>query len=202
MHTKTFRGSFFVGMLFFALACFMLFNYLSTYETLKHILGGGLLVFAFAFALSIVDFAGLARIFTPETQAKDESKLIYILGAVWLLACIFDVFMTTYWVSLMMIRQDNGSEIQQMMGPFAYKAIPWVIALGEMMLRVSLVLMVGMFGDKLLHGMDKIIPSLQNAIPKRSPIPASRPMPARTPIPTNYHTVRPPDFHPTSGGPK
>jgi hypothetical protein len=206
MSKTTIRGSFFIGMLFFSLLCFMLFNYMSTLQTLQHILGKEWLVYAFAFALSVVDFAGLARIFTPETSAKDESKLVYILGAVWILACLFDVIMTAYWVSLRMVENPSSVEAQNLMGASMYKTIPWIIAFGELAMRVSLVLMVGMFGDQLLHGFAKAIPALQgaaNSISKPSVFQTTKPkltQPTYRPTAPTQST-REHEYHPiTMGG--
>jgi hypothetical protein len=211
MRKTTIRGTFFIGMLFFALGCFMLFNYMSTLQTLQHILGKEFLVYAFAFALSIVDFAGLARIFTPETSMKDESKLVYFLGTVWILACLLDVAMTAYWVSLRMVESPTSMDVQNLMGIGMYKSIPWIIALGELAMRVSLVLMVGVFGDQFLHGFGSIIPSMQGVANRIGAATISKPsMPARPPqalkpsIPT-YRSIGNParvenDYHEISVG--
>lgn len=198
---ETIRGALFVGMLFVALLCFMAFNYLSTLETLKHILGAEFMVYAFAFALSVVDFAGLARIFTPETDTQKEGKLVYLLGAVWVLACLFDVVMTSYWVSYRMSMRENGSAVSALMGEGFYRAIPWIVAFGELTIRIPLVLMVGMYGDQLLHGLRGALPSVDtirtsvNSIstPRRT-LPSRPPTP--TFVPSQLSERKPPTFRP------
>ena len=73
------RGLIFGVIILFALLAFEVFNYSSTLFALTDILGNlafGPLRWAamLAFAFCAIDFAGIARIFTPE-QGRDEGRL-------------------------------------------------------------------------------------------------------------------------------
>src|SRR4030095_706463 len=81
------RGLIFGGIILSALLAFEIFNYSSTLFALSDILGDlafGPLRWAaiLAFAFCGIDFAGIARIFTPET-GRDEPAEVWYLFAAW-----------------------------------------------------------------------------------------------------------------------
>jgi hypothetical protein len=98
------RGAIFGGVIMCALAAFEVFNFGTTSFALRDVLGD--LKFAgmywssmLAFAFCAIDFAGIARIFTPE-QGRDEPAEVYYLFGAWLLAAAFNAMLTWWGVSI------------------------------------------------------------------------------------------------------
>lgn len=96
------RGAAWGLMIIGALLAFEIFNYSTTQFALTDVLGD--LKFAgmrwasiLAIAFCGIDFAGIARIFTPE-QGRDEPTEVWYLFAAWLLAAGFNA-MLTWWES-------------------------------------------------------------------------------------------------------
>src|SRR5512137_2347968 len=98
------RSGFFGGLLIVALLAFEIFNYSTTEFALSDILGD--LSFAgirWATLLSIafcgIDFAGIARLFTPEQGADEPAEVWYLFGA-WILAAAMNATLTWWGVSV------------------------------------------------------------------------------------------------------
>ena len=92
------RGAAWGLMIIGALLAFEIFNFSTTQFALLDVLGD--LEFAgmrwasiLAIAFCGMDFAGIARIFTPE-QGADEPKEVYYLFGAWLLAAAFNAMLT------------------------------------------------------------------------------------------------------------
>src|ERR1051326_4062475 len=82
------RGLIFGGIILCALLSFEIFNYSSTAFALHDILGElsfGPVSWATILAIAFcgIDFAGIARIFTPETGRDEPAEVWYLFGA-WL----------------------------------------------------------------------------------------------------------------------
>ncbi|MEN4011325.1 MAG: hypothetical protein AB1453_05625 [Chloroflexota bacterium] len=97
-------GMLFGLIIFFALIAFEIFNYSTTDYALRDLLGD--LSFAgvrWATILSIafcgIDFAGIARLFTPEQGSEEPKEVWYLLGA-WLLAATMNAVLTWWGVSM------------------------------------------------------------------------------------------------------
>ncbi|HPH95617.1 MAG TPA: hypothetical protein PKW33_07575 [Anaerolineaceae bacterium] len=98
-----------------ALIAFEIFNYSTTDYALTDLLGN--LEFAglrWATILSIafcgIDFAGIARLFTPDDGNKDAHEAWYLFGA-WMLAATMNAILTWWGVSMAVINhsvQSNG----------------------------------------------------------------------------------------------
>ena len=98
------RSKAFGFMIIGALLAFELFNYSTTEFALKDVLGN--LSFAgigWATILSIafcgIDFAGIARLFTPE-QGRDEPAEVWYLFGAWILAAAMNASLTWWGVSV------------------------------------------------------------------------------------------------------
>jgi hypothetical protein len=98
------RGALFGLMLLGALLAFELFNYSTTEFALRDVLGD--LQFAgihwatiLAIAFCGIDFAGLARMFTPEQGADEPTEVWYLFGA-WILAAAMNAILTWWGVSV------------------------------------------------------------------------------------------------------
>ena len=98
------RSKAFGFMIIGALLAFEIFNYSTTEFALKDVLGN--LSFAglgWATILSIafcgIDFAGIARLFTPE-QGRDEPAEVWYLFGAWILAAAMNATLTWWGVSV------------------------------------------------------------------------------------------------------
>jgi hypothetical protein len=110
------EGKLFVLMIFGALLSFEAFNYGTTEFALTDLLGD--LQFAgmrwatiLALAFCGMDFAGIARLFTPQRGRQEPIEIWYLLGA-WFLAATMNAMLTWWAVSLALINhQGLGNEI-------------------------------------------------------------------------------------------
>lgn len=105
-----------IGMiLVVALLAFEIFNFDTTRYALRNLMGDvqflGLQWAAIlAIAFCAIDFAGLARLFTPEQGADEPKEVWYLMGA-WLLGATMNAVMTWWAVSLTLLNHDLGNEV-------------------------------------------------------------------------------------------
>ncbi len=139
------RTSLFGLIMIGALIAFEVFNYGTTEFALTDLLGG--LRFAglrwstiLALAFCSMDFAGIARLFSPDQGDSSSGELWYLLGA-WLLAATMNALLTWWAVSLALIGHTGlGNEI---LGREALlSSVPVFVALLVWLIRV---LMIGTF---------------------------------------------------------
>ena len=112
------RGAIFGAILLCALLAFEVFNYSTTAFALTDLLGN--LKFAgiawatiLAFAFCGIDFAGIARIFTPQRGRDEPTEVWYLFGA-WLMAALFNAMLTWWGVSVaIMDHTSRGSVIDR-----------------------------------------------------------------------------------------
>ena len=102
-------------ILIVALVSFEMFNFDTTRFALQSLLGDvkfiGLSWAAIlAIAFCSIDFAGLARLFTPE-QGHDEKKEVWYLMGAWLLGATMNAVMTWWAVSVTLLSHDFGNEV-------------------------------------------------------------------------------------------
>jgi hypothetical protein len=128
-----------------ALLAFEVFNYSTTEFAFLDLLGD--LSFAgirwatiLALAFCGMDFAGIARLFTPEQDRKGHIGTWYLLGA-WLLAATMNALLTWWSVSIALLQhQGLGNEI---LGRDALlSGVPLFVAMLVWLIRV---LMIGTF---------------------------------------------------------
>lgn len=101
-------------LLMMALLAFEMFNFDTTRYALNDLLGGvHFLGVSWASILAIafcsIDFAGLARLFTPEHR-QQENAAWYLMGA-WLLGATMNAVMTWWAVSLTLLNHPFGNEV-------------------------------------------------------------------------------------------
>src|SRR3989304_5261651 len=110
------RGLVFGVLIIGALLAFEIFNYSTTEFALNDLLGklsfGGV---AWATILAIafcgIDFAGIARLFTPQRGADEPKEVWYLFGA-WLLAATMNALLTWWGVSIAILNhQTNGDAV-------------------------------------------------------------------------------------------
>lgn len=105
-----------VGLiLVIALFAFEIFNFDTTRYALHNLLGdvrflGLQWASILAIAFCAIDFAGLARLFTPEQGAEEPKAVWYLMGA-WLLGATMNAVMTWWAISLTLLSHDFGNEV-------------------------------------------------------------------------------------------
>jgi hypothetical protein len=139
------RGAFFGSMIFIALIAFEVFNYSTTEFALTDLLSD--LRFAgirwatiLALAFCGMDFAGIARLLTPERGEDKPMEAWYLLGA-WMLAATMNAMLTWWAVSLALLdHQALGNEIVSR--ETLLNSVPVFVAILVWLIRV---LMIGSF---------------------------------------------------------
>jgi hypothetical protein len=141
------------GILFIALIAFEIFNFDTTRYALDNLLGGitfGRLPWSaiLAIAFCSIDFAGLARLFTPEKGAEEPAQVWYLTGA-WLLGATMNAVMTWWAISLTLLNHPLGNEIlgrEQLLTfvPIFVATLVWVT-------RILFIGSIAVAGDQLLH---------------------------------------------------
>lgn len=118
-----------------ALLAFELFNFDTTRYALTNLLGdvrfagiGWATILAIAFCA--IDFAGLARLFTPEQDKHEPTAVWYLMGA-WLLGATMNAIMTWWAISLTLLSHDFGNEVlsrEQLLRwvPFFVATLVWL----------------------------------------------------------------------------
>ncbi|MCI0396114.1 MAG: hypothetical protein L0332_10215 [Chloroflexi bacterium] len=139
-------------ILILALLAFEMFNFDTTQYALENLLGdikfiglGWATILAVAFCA--IDFAGLARLFTPERGADEPKEVWYLMGA-WLLGATMNALMTWWAVSLTLINHQLGNEVlsrEQLI-----KIVPVFVALLVWLTRILFIGSVTMAGERLL----------------------------------------------------
>jgi hypothetical protein len=135
-----------------ALLAFEVFNFSSTSFALRDILGdltfGGVRwATMLAFAFCAIDFAGIARIFTPE-QGRDEPAEVWYLFAAWFLAAAFNASLTWWGVSIAVLGHNaqGGILVGQ---PAMVKIVPIGVAAMVLVIRVLLINTFSIAGERI-----------------------------------------------------
>ena len=146
------RGAIFGAILVGALFSFEVFNFSTTQFALRDMLGD--LTFSgmrwatiLALAFCGIDFAGIARIFTPE-QGRDEPAEVWYLFGAWLLAAGFNATLTWWGVSVAVL--EHASAGGALLGQtFITKAVPIFIAVMVWLVRVLIIGTFSVAGERL-----------------------------------------------------
>ncbi len=146
------RGLVFGALILLGLASFETFNFSTTEFALADLLGG--LSFAgvrwatiLALAFCSIDFAGIARLMTPQTRDNEPIEVWYLLGA-WFLGATMNAVLTWWSVSLALINHSGlGNEV---LGREALlSGVPVFIAGLVWLIRVLLIGTLTLAGDRL-----------------------------------------------------
>lgn len=147
------RGSVFGIILLVALLAFEVFNYSTTDFALTDLLGKDLTFAGLRWAtiLSIafcgIDFAGIARLFTPE-QGRDEPAEVWYLFGAWILAAAMNAGLTWWGVAVAVSNHTTmGSSIvgQETLT----KVIPVFVAVMVWIIRLLLIGTFAMTGERM-----------------------------------------------------
>lgn len=214
------RGAIFGAILITALLAFEVFNFGTTSFALRDMLGD--LKFAgiswatiLAFAFCGIDFAGVARLFTPE-QGRDEPAEVYYLFGAWLLAAAFNASLTWWGVSVAIMNHSaaGGSLLGQ---ATMTKMVPIFVAAMVWLVRVLIIGTFSVAGERLFSLADSRdgMPAYRNQpaqgyynpAPKPQQQPYRAPQPSMTnasapafrpaPKPTPTYNVNRPNIEPT-----
>ena len=147
------RGAAWGGMILFALFAFEVFNFSTTQFALRDVLGD--LTFAgmqwasiLAVAFCGIDFAGIARIFTPE-QGRDEPAEVYYLFGAWILAAGFNASLTWWGVSVAIVSHSSAAAGAVVSSATLTKVVPIFVAVMVWLIRVLIIGTFSLAGDRL-----------------------------------------------------
>jgi hypothetical protein len=132
-----------------------MFNYSTTDFALRDLLGN--LEFAglrWATILSIafcgIDFAGIARLFTPE-QGGDEPKEIWYLFGAWLLAATMNAMLTWWGVSMAIVNHSPQSTAVIDTKTLTH-VMPVFVAVMVWVIRILIIGTISVAGDRFIWG--------------------------------------------------
>ncbi len=146
------RGASFLALIIGATVLFEAFNYSTTEHALGGVMGG--LQFLgvswstiLALAFCVIDFAGIARLFTPEDRPSDgRMEGIYLLAA-WLLAGLINAGTTWWAMTVALLGQPLlGNELVSRQDLILY--VPILVAGAVWMIRILLIGTLTMSGGK------------------------------------------------------
>lgn len=207
-----------------ALLAFEVFNYSTTDYALRDLLGE--LRFAgihwatiLAVAFCGIDFAGIARLFTPQ-QGADEPKEVWYLFGAWLLAATMNAGLT-WWGISMAITNHSVQSTAVIDANTLTKVIPVFVALMVWVIRILIIGTLSVAGDRLFNSNTQAVSTraARNSglsagpqpVNMAGPVPAHRPSsfssslrqavnnaePAPRPEPTYHSVTLTPQAHPS-----
>ena len=147
------RGAAWGLMIIGALLAFEIFNFSTTQFALLDVLGnlafGGMRwATILAIAFCGIDFAGIARIFTPE-QGADEPKEVWYLFGAWLLAAMFNASLTWWGVSVAIVSHASQAGGAVISNETMTKIVPIFVAGMVLLIRVLIIGTFSLAGDRL-----------------------------------------------------
>jgi len=148
-------GLFFGLLIIIALLAFEMFNYSTTDFALRDLLGD--LRFAgmrwatiLAVAFCGIDFAGIARLFTPQQGADEPREVWYLFGA-WLLAATMNALLT--WWGVSMAVASHTIESSSVMDPnLLLKVVPIFVAIMVWVIRILIIGTISVAGERIFAG--------------------------------------------------
>ncbi len=199
------RGAAWGLMIVGALLAFEIFNFSTTQFALHDVLGD--LAFAgfrwatiLAIAFCGIDFAGIARIFTPQ-QGRDEPAEVWYLFGAWLLAAGFNAALTWWGVSVAIVNHHSAAH-GVMSDQTLTNIVPIFVAIMVWLIRILIIGTFSVAGDKLFSTGDgrlagpRPYPSAQSRVlgnqpaTMRSASPVNRPLsPVYRPAPKPASSV-------------
>jgi hypothetical protein len=206
------RGMLFGFLIIGALLAFELFNYSTTDYALNDFLGGlTFLGIRWATILAIafcgIDFAGIARLFTPEQGENGPREVWYLFGA-WLLAASMNAMLTWWGVALAIVNHQSvgGTIIAR---DTLIQVVPIFVAIMVWIIRVLIIGTFSVAGNRLFTQADAPYRPHSSVPVMRRTDPSSRPVQAQqvvlnhlsksTPDSDHQPVSRPePSYHPAS----
>ncbi|HSO27446.1 MAG TPA: hypothetical protein VLS48_05210 [Anaerolineales bacterium] len=177
------RGLAFGVIIVAALLAFEMFNYSSTEFALSDLLGelsflGVRWSTILALAFCGIDFAGIARLFTPEDGREEAGEVWYLFGA-WLLAATMNAMLTWWGVSIAVLNHETLGNAVIERG-LLLRVVPIFVAVLVWLIRVLIIGTFSVAGDRLFSQADYPVVVAGRA---RMPAPARRSAPASPSLP-------------------
>jgi len=175
------RGFLFGVIIIGALIAFEIFNYSTTEYALSDLLGdlefiGMRWATILAIAFCGIDFAGIARLFTPEAGRErgpiNHNESWYLFGA-WLLAATMNAMLTWWGVSLAVLNHDtlgNAAVARETL----LRAVPIFVAIMVWLIRVLIIGTFSVAGDRLFGQDEAFISNSRRAYPIATLQPAAQ----------------------------
>jgi hypothetical protein len=197
-------GLLFGMLILLALIFFEMFNYSTTDYALKDLMGdlkflGMPWATILAIAFCGIDFAGIARLFTPEEGAAEPKEIWYLLGA-WLLAATMNAILTWWGVSMAIMNHATQStaviDVRMLT-----KVVPIFVALMVWVIRILIIGTLSVAGDRIFSSATRGISGSRNAgLPSRfSETNNSRPTYPRPTVQSrsedSFHNQSEPTYH-------
>lgn len=163
------RGLTFGLIIISALLAFEVFNYSTTEFALADLLGdldfvGVRWATILAVAFCGIDFAGIARLFTPEEGADEPGEVWYLFGA-WLLAATMNAMLTWWGISIALINhQTLGNVVIERQ--LLLRIVPIFVAVMVWLIRVLIIGSFSVAGDRLFSQADKRQPARPRTQPR------------------------------------
>ena len=154
------RGLLFAGLILAALLAFETFNYSTTDFALSDLLGeleflGVTWSTILAVAFCGIDFAGIARLFTPEQGSDEPAEVWYLFGA-WMLAATMNAMLTWWGVSIAILNhQTLGNAV--VARATLLKVVPIFVAVMVWLIRVLIIGTISVAGDRFFSQVDTSI---------------------------------------------
>ena len=160
------RGTVFGAILILvvALLAFEVFNYSTTDFALTDLLGKNLTFAGLRWAtiLSIafcgIDFAGIARLFTPQIEAAQEPAEVWYLFGAWVLAAAMNASLT-WWGVAVAINGHTALGAAIIGRETLTKVVPVFVAVMVWVIRILIIGTFSMAGDRLFSMADSRPPS-------------------------------------------
>ena len=200
------RGMVFGVLIVTALLAFEVFNYSTTDFALTDLIGdlkfiGIRWATILAIAFCGIDFAGIARLFTPERGRDELTEVWYLFGA-WMLAALMNATLTWWGVSIAILNhQTLGNAV--IPRETLIKVVPIFVAVMIWLIRVLIIGTISMAGERLFnqdrapssnrraHTSNSSGRSKRKASPfTRRPAPTPRPVQARSSQPAPKRNSR------------
>ena len=155
------RGMVFGGIIIGALLAFELFNYTTTDFALTDLLGDNRFVgLRWAMILSLafcgMDFAGIARLFTPEKEKGEQVEVWYLLGA-WFLAATMNAMLTWWGVSLALLQHGGSLGNEILSREQLLSGVPVFVAVLVWLIRILMIGTFSMAGERLFTQTEKTV---------------------------------------------
>lgn len=155
------RGMVFGGIIIGALLAFELFNYTTTDFALTDLLGDIRFVgIRWAMILSLafcgMDFAGIARLFTPEKEKGEQVEVWYLLGA-WFLAATMNAMLTWWGVSLALLQHGGSLGNEILSREQLLSGVPVFVAVLVWLIRILMIGTFSMAGERLFTQTEKTV---------------------------------------------
>jgi hypothetical protein len=153
------RGAAWGMMIIGALIAFEVSNFNATRFALLDIIGelsfGGVRwATILAIAFCGIDFAGIARIFTPEQGSDEPVEVWYLFGA-WLLAAAMNAVLTWWGVSVAIVNHTSASGNAVVNAGTMAKVVPIFVAAMILLIRILLIGTFSTAGDRLFTTGDR-----------------------------------------------